>query len=240
VTKRALFTSLASAGLAAFGAYFLFWQLWPASVEYGWLEFGPTGELRALVSVTGCGPRDTITIQPFAGETPIGTAEQFENTGQPVEIRLTDPDGVTSYVIRKAATPLPRPKKGEPAELMVNVEIDGPVKYRQYSDLSEMTRSLETAPVSHFHGPLAIGPVADWGIVPSDLVLESGGREIDLRAFISTMDAKRGCWVVVKAHEDIDKCLFPDGVRPVADIEFPARTPGDPPIRRRYLLDDFC
>jgi hypothetical protein len=34
--------------------------------------------------------------------------------------------------------------------------------------------------------------------------------------------------------------LFADGVRPFADIEFPPRTPGDPPIKRRYTLDHFC
>jgi hypothetical protein len=54
------------------------------------------------------------------------------------------------------------------------------------------------------------------------------------------MVARRGCWVVVKTHKGADKCLFPDGVRPVADIEFPAKKAGDPPIKQRFALDHFC
>ena len=88
----------------------------------------------------------------------MGRKEQFKNTGAPVEIVLADPDGVTSYVIRKAASPLRfAAEKDAPFELMVNVEIRGPVAYRQYSNLVAMSRETETAPICHFHGPLRIG-----------------------------------------------------------------------------------
>ncbi|HEV3338716.1 MAG TPA: hypothetical protein VG125_00115 [Pirellulales bacterium] len=227
--------------LAALIGHFLLDHLRPRHVSYGWLVFGPAANVRALVSVTGDTARDTITIQRFSGEKPVGRKEQFENRGQPLAITLADPDGATSYVVRKAASPAGRgAKKDDPLELFVNVEIKGPVNYRQYCDLVALAREVEPAPVSHFHGLLTIGPEGSWGKIPSDLALRRGGKENDLRAFISTMDVTRGCWVVVKTHEELRKCLFPDGVRPVADIEFPSKKPGDPPIKQRNVLDDFC
>jgi RNA polymerase sigma factor (sigma-70 family) len=33
---------------------------------------------------------------------------------------------------------------------------------------------------------------------------------------------------------------FPKGIQPVVDVEFPAKNPGSPTIKKRYLLDQFC
>jgi hypothetical protein len=33
---------------------------------------------------------------------------------------------------------------------------------------------------------------------------------------------------------------FPEGVYPFAEVEFPAKKQGDPPLRKRYPLDRFC
>lgn len=157
VSKKPLRWAIAAA-LALPVGYCLSALLRQRSVEYGWLVFGPTQNVRVLVSATGTTPKDTITIQRFDSEQPVGRKEQFKNTGAPVEIVLADPDGVTSYVIRKAASPLRfAAEKDAPFELMVNVEIRGPVAYRQYSNLVAMSRETETAPICHFHGPLRIG-----------------------------------------------------------------------------------
>jgi hypothetical protein len=235
--KRLLLLAAAVAILAAVG-YFLSAQLRPGDAAYAWLVFGPTAHVRVLVTVAG----DTITLQPFVGEHPRGRKEQFKDRGQPLEITLADPDGVTSYTIRKCASPVlttDHPKKGTPTELFVNVDVNGPVPYGQYSDIP-LTADLSTAPVSHFHGPLAIGALTTNWEVPPDLAFRRGGEATDLQATIGTMDPKRGCWVVVKTHQGADKCLFLDGVRPVADIEFPSKKAGDPPIKQRYALDHFC
>jgi hypothetical protein len=237
VLKKATWFVAASVALTALVGYVVSVQRRPSHAGYAWLVFGPEAQVRVLVSVAG----DTITLQRFAGELPIGPKEQFKDRGQPLEISLEDPDGVTSYVIRKCASPATGgPREGTPEELFVNVEVRGPVTYRQYCDIPTMARELEKAPVSHFHGPLAIGPTTVNWEIPSDLALCRGEEGTDLRAFIGTMDAARGCWVVVKTHQDADTCSFPGGVRPVADVEFPAKQSGAPPIKRRYVLDQFC
>jgi hypothetical protein len=234
--KKSIFSAAAALALTVLVGYVLSVPLRPGNTEYAWLAFGPTAKVRVQVFVAG----DKITLQRFAGEQPTGRKEQFNDRGQPLEITLADPDGVTSYVIRSCAKPLTTAaKEGAPTALSVSVDINGPVKYQQYSD-TPMARELEKAPVSHFHGPLAIGPVTVNWEIPSDLALRRGGTGTDLRAVIGTMDATRGCWVVVKTHGGPNGCLFPDGVRPFADIEFPPKKSGDPPIKRRYALDHFC
>lgn len=54
------------------------------------------------------------------------------------------------------------------------------------------------------------------------------------------MNADKGCWTVVLVHDDEDHWLLPEGAFPVVDVEFPAKAPGDPPIKRRFPLEDFC
>lgn len=133
----------------------------------------------------------------------------------------------------------PNPKRGTPDELFVTVEVGGPVPYRQYCDTFP-ARDLDNAPTSHFHGPLAIVPEATAVGGDPSLVLTRWAGENDLRAVVSTRDAGRGCWVVVKSHEGPEECSFPAGVRPVADVEFPPKVAGAPPVKRRFPLDRFC
>jgi hypothetical protein len=222
---------LAATALTALVVHGLFFQPGSRGTQYVWLVFGPTAKVRVLVTVTG----DTITLQHFAGEKPAGREEQFRNRGQPLDITLADSDGVTSYVIRSVGTL----DTLDAEELRAEVDVNGPVPYRQWGGTSLAARGLETAPVSHFHGPLTIRPIAVDGKTPAELTLCRGRTGTDLRACVGTPDATRRGWVVVKT-QDGNRCLFADGVRPVADIEFPPRTPGDPPIRRRYTLDHFC
>ncbi len=234
--KKKMFFSAAVVALISLGGYVLSVQLRPAKPEYAWLVFGPKANVRVLVSVAG----DAIALRHYEGEEPTGREEQFKEQEQPSEITLADPDGVTSYAIRSIRISRKDTKKGTPTKLLVNVEVKGPVKYRQYSDAPKMAGELKIAPVSHFHGPLTIGAVTINWKIPPDLALRRGEKGTDLQAFIGTMDAKRGCWVVVKVHESLDECLFPKDVRPVADIEFPSKKKGDPPIKRRFRLDRFC
>jgi hypothetical protein len=51
--------------------------------------------------------------------------------------------------------------------------------------------------------------------------------------------------VAVCSPDDTDegrrvKAPFPKGVHPFVDVEFPAKSPGDPVVKKRYPLDQFC
>ncbi len=122
--------------------------------------------------------------------------------------------------------------------LFVNVDVKGPVSYRQYCDL-QLRDSPKKAAVAHFHGPLTAGPrTVNWKL-PSQAHLTAGDRPNELFAVIGTMNAEHGCWVVVRTHEG-DRCVFAKGVRPVVDVEFPAKAPGGGRVKKRYELGQFC
>jgi hypothetical protein len=110
---------------------------------------------------------------------------------------------------------------------MVGVIVKGAVEFRQYCDV-EIKRDVKKAAVAHFNGPLTVGVQTTNWKVPAGLALKTGDSATDLRAWVGTMDADHGCWVVVKSDE-----TFPSSARPVAQIEFPA-------VKRKYSLDKVC
>ncbi len=70
--------------------------------------------------------------------------------------------------------------------------------------------------------------------------LKRTGEPTELSALVITEGANS--LVAVCSPEDTqegrrEKGPFPKGVYPVVDVEFPAKRPGDPPIKRRYPLD---
>jgi hypothetical protein len=114
------------------------------------------------------------------------------------------------------------------------------VAYHQYCDVSLAAGDPTTAHVSQFDGPLTVGPVTTNWKLPKDLALQRGSTPTTLRAVVGTMDRARGCWVVVDSHDEKQNPRFPDGVRPEVEIVFPAQTKGQPPIVKRYALDQVC
>ena len=124
------------------------------------------------------------------------------------------------------------------AYLQVGVEIKGPVAYRQHCNV-ELRDSRPKAAIAHFHGPLTVGPRMVNGKPPPELDLKAGDKPTDLSAVVGTMDAEHGCYVVVRSHNG-DRSAFPEGVRPVVDVEFPPKEPGGSPVKKRYELDKFC
>src|SRR5207248_245133 len=142
--------------------------------------------------------------------------------------------GRTRYVI--TAMSLIKDPKGPPF-LDVNVDIKGPLTYRQYCGV-QLRGSAREASIAHFHGPLTVGPrTINWKLPPK-LALEAGGT-VDLPAVVGTMDAKHGCWVVVRSHNG-EASAFPKGVFPIVEVELPPRAPGGRPVKARYDLDKFC
>jgi hypothetical protein len=179
-----------------------------------------------------------VSLEHYAGDSPVGRRERFEHCSRCQDVTLADPDGRTSYVITRMSVPLG--KAAKPTDLMVSVDIHGPVEYRQYCDIVAMSADPKAAPVAQFHGPLTAGPVTVMWQLPPDLCLRRGDKPPDLRAVVGTMDAGKGCWVVVRAVDEQNKPYFPPGVHPFADVEFPPRRPGDPPVHRHYPLDHTC
>jgi hypothetical protein len=201
--------------------------------KYALLLFGPEAKVRVWVVLDG----DAVYLDRNGDGDLTGPGERFEKPSECKDIEIADPDGKTRYRITGVQT---YPDGGDPARpaLDVSVDVEGPVAYRQYGG-GRLADGPRGAPVAHFHGPLAAGPVTvNWG-VPAGLALAAGDKPTDLRALVGTMSAGAGCWVAVRSQAG-DKAAFPAGVHPVADIEFPPKAPGGPAVRRRYALDQVC
>jgi hypothetical protein len=228
--RRPLLLALAAVVLVGIAAFVFRPHPQP---EYCWLVFGPQAKARLLVCLTG----EKVTFDEYADEEPTGRTESFADRLECKDFAIADPDGSTSYVITGMSGAIAR--AGIPTELFVNVRIQGPLEYRQYCD-AVMSDDPSTAPVVHFHGPLRVAAETINGELSPGLGLRRGTKATDLRACVGTIDAKRGCWVVVASQDDKRQPLFPTGVHPCVDVEFPAKDQNTAPIRNRYPLDGFC
>src|SRR5262249_50247720 len=147
---------------------------------------------------------------------PTGRRDQFRSDAECENVSLADPDGRTSYVIthlREQEVPA-----GAHAEIIVHVDIRGPESYRQYCDGQEMSDDPERAPLSHFHGPLTVEVRKTNFEIHPGLALKRGDKPTELYAVVGTMDAQKGCWVVVSSQGDDNGPAFPEGVHPVVDV----------------------
>jgi len=73
--------------------------------------------------------------------------------------------------------------------------------------------------------------------------LKRTGEPTELFAGIAT-NGENSRVAVCSPADDPDgkreKAPFPKGVHPFVDVEFPAKKPGEPPLKKRYPLDQFC
>jgi len=229
--KRTILVACLVVGLlAGIGTYFLHPQPKP---EHAWLVFGPDATVRVLVSLHG----EAVTLDHYLDGKPTGRQERFPDRLECKDVTIADPDGKTTYTIAGMSGTVVR--EGVPTELFTDVDIQGPASYRQYCDLM-MTDNPETARLSHFHGPLVIEAQGLNGKLPPDLSLQRGDKPTELRVNISTMNAEKGCWVVICTQDDKRQPVFRNEVHPFVDVEFPPRQAGGPPITRRYSLDHVC
>jgi hypothetical protein len=229
--KRMLVLLVPLVLLVGIGAYFLERGAKPV---YSWLVFGPDAKVRVLVCLDG----EAVSLTHYTNGHPTGRSKRFRDLQDLKEVAVADPDGTTSYVI----TGMSRinMKSGQATELLVNVDIKGPINYRQYCDLAGMAGNPEGAPLAHFHGPLTVeASTINWKL-PPNLCLHRGTKPTDLRAHVGTMDAQKRCWVVVVTHDNKRQPAFPQGVHPFVDVEFPSKAKTAPPIKRRYPLADVC
>jgi hypothetical protein len=234
--KRAFLLTLALATLAAAPPQ-------PRPPVYAWLAFGPKQTVRVLVCLEG----KAVTLEPRAADKPVGPKKRFDRLGDCKNVTFPDPDGKTSYVIKSIDELGLVTRLGK--ALGVSVEVRGPLAYHQ-ACIIQMAARPERARVAHFQAPLTIVPTekmsADlFGALiwkrPTGLVASKGAKPLDLAVTIRNQNTQRGCYVVLCTTDETGRnCLFPKGARPVADVEFPAARPGGPPIRKRYVLDQFC
>jgi hypothetical protein len=173
--------------------------------------------------------------------------ERFAREADCKAVEIADTDGKTRYVIDKVQTDhsfyparvrQEREKKGTPPGLMDHVSVKGPVEYQQYCDIVEMRGDPRKAMLAHFHGPLTIGPMTINWRLPGSAALRKGKAPTEFIANVGTMSEKHGCWVVVRTCDET-KCLFPNGVRPVAEVEFPPARPGAAPVKKTYALSGY-
>jgi hypothetical protein len=202
------------------------------SPQYALFLFGSEAKLRVWFVLDGL----TVYVDRNGDGDLTAKDERFAKLEDCKNVTLAEPDGKTRYLISSIGSY--KDEKLERQHVMVNVEITGPIAYKQYCDV-ELVGSAREARIAHFHGPLSIGPRTILWKVPPELALKTGENPTDLNAVIGTMDARHGCWVVVCTHLD-NKSAFPTGVVPVVDIQFPSRQAGGNPVKKRYALDKFC
>lgn len=186
--------------------------------KYGLLLFGPEARLRVWIVLDG----ETVYLDRNGDGDLTAKDKRFAKLDDLKNVELADADGKTRYLI--SAVGLYKDPKEQGEFLDVNVDIKGPLCYRQYCGLN-LSDQPAKAHVAHFHGPLTVGPRTISWKVPPELTLRKGDPKAELSAVIGTMDAPNGCWVVVRTHNG-EKSAFDDGVCPVVEIEFPPKEPG--------------
>ena len=200
------------------------------SPKYALLVFGPEAKLRVWIVKDG----ETVYLDRNADGDLTDANERFANPGECRNIEIADPDGKTHYVI----TSIGEFEDGGRQHLMVSVDVKAAHPYQQYCGARLADRASE-APISHFHGPLTMEVrTINWKL-PPELALLTGASPTDLNATLGTMDAERGCWVVVRS-EPADGFGPGKDVHPTVEVEFPPKASGGTPIKKRYSLEKRC
>jgi hypothetical protein len=212
---------------AAAGAYV--WTRPPPL--YGHVVFGRDAALR--LRFIACG----LDLYWDRNADDVPQRSEFVGTASLAEpIELADADGATRYTVSGGLMYTPDAvTETRPQELDFNVDIAGPANYSQYGGPA-LSHRPEQPGIAHFHGPLAVR------VRTGNLRLAAGGEPSDLRVEISTYQPNMGGWAVVCSSRRGDRSVyaFPPGIAPEAEIDFPSNSPGSPPIKRRFLLDEFC
>src|SRR6266849_7228585 len=210
--RLSLFVSLAA--LVIIASFFL-----PSTTrQYCWLVFGEEGRVKVRVCRTAHG----LLLDFYVDGRRTGRQEEFADRPWR-NITIEDPGNQSSCVITQMVwSPY---QEGRPTMLFINVDIHGPVEYRQYSEIRAMSADPDRAPVAHFHGPLKVEAQTIKWQLPAGLALRRGKQTKDLYAWIGTTDAETRCWVIVWSKDAKGQSPLATGVFPFADLEFPPQRP---------------
>jgi hypothetical protein len=135
------------------------------------------------------------------------------------------------------------------ANRQVSISLKTHGGWMQYAHDTQLAfaRRPQDAPVIHFNGPLtarlAPAPV-NWVPQRPDLRTTEGfgipldaiarGKATDLRVELGTLGQGEGTFASVSCN------ALPENVHPVAELTFPAKAPGRPPLTVRQRLEDRC
>jgi hypothetical protein len=209
--------------------------------HYALLLFGPEAKTRVWVVKDG----ETLYVDRNGDGDLTGKDERLtlEYANQNLNgygglrncnIEIRDADKQTRYVIQAIGIYPENDKTKAELHLDAVVEIKGPrVSYRQYCD-AQLGASPDKAAIAHYHGPLMIEPRRIyWKLTPELSRLPTGDPAGEISAVVGTMDAERGCWVVVRSEE------LPKDLHPVVEVEYRASKTGAA-IKQRYRLEQRC
>jgi RNA polymerase sigma factor (sigma-70 family) len=233
------------------------------SARYCWLVFGPKGKVRALVRLAG----DEVSIDRN-GDGKFGKGERFKSEKDVKDVVIAGPDRKTSYAITQVhvlhTTPPEkflevrvrvRGERNYPQSCLVQMasgrkgapeaHFDGaltvaPKRWRIVNRASHLAENelVNVGPLlPQFLKRLAGKTIITETVLPRSL---KSGEPTVLEVVVVTEG--EGSFVAVCSPDNKERTTSPfaKGTHPVADVEFPAKKPGDPPIRKRYALDQFC
>jgi hypothetical protein len=194
--------------------------------KYGVLVLGPELKTRVWLVVDG----DTLYVDRNGNGDLTNPGERVGGSriyGEPVVV-FTD-EGLVRWSGRAGTLSLMRSLKPDDTYDQVTLSIDGKTyqsaAYHEDGALQFAAQPQE-APVIHFDGPLAVTLLMpEW---------QRDDPTLDVRCWIGTWGVGRGAFAALE-HERV-----PANVHPVAEIEYPNRTRGAPPIRAKYVLKQRC
>jgi hypothetical protein len=198
---------------------------------YGHVLLGPGAPLRLRFIVCG------LDIYWDRNADDVPQWSEFVGKGHfkdPIE--LDDPDGQTHYNLSGSLMYLPESiSDSRPQELSFEADITGSVQYSQYGGPLLKERPEKPGEV-HFHGPLSIR------IRMREVRLVSGGEATDFRVEVSTYRPEVRGWAAVYSNRrgDRNAYAFPNGVAPEVELQFPSKVVGNPAIKQRFVLEQFC
>jgi hypothetical protein len=125
---------------------------------------------------------------------------------------ITEADGKTKH------TRLTVQFFSDPDSAMLSISVGGNRKY--YVDSVLVGNRPQDAPIVHFNGPLTLGPLNSFFRV------ERGTKPSRLYFALGTAGLGKGTFAYTTSY----KPDIPEKARPLAEIAFPNKAPGAPPI----------
>lgn len=201
---------------------------------YCWLLFGSEPKARILVRCDGA----AISIDAN-GNGRFEPNERFARVEDCKSLEIVSPSKGATYTITNIGY---RRMNAPPwARVSFYVDIGGAREYRELGE-AEMSTTQGDAVEVPFDGHLVVrAPYEEYfrlSSKPRDpLRIQKGGQPSMLQVDVGTFNARSGAAVCPNRGRT---SAFPPGVHPVADIQFPPKRHGDPPVRKQYPLDGFC
>jgi hypothetical protein len=233
--KLWLFIVLAFAALAGAGTFIGYFRPKPQYPQYCRLVFGPKAQTCVLVRFDG----KSLALDLNRDGKFDGKGERFASVKDCKNVVIPGSDAKTKYVI--TAVHYCGLTKPPWTMLIFDVDIKGPLPYRQIGD-ADLATDSRSAPEAHFHGPLTAQWPKERSWMPAEapLTLPKGGKPVELRVVTATMNAKNNGGAAVRTTDESNRRTFPKGIHPFVDVEFPPGKPGGPPIRKRYPIEKVC